>query len=161
MEVLTSEIKKRKLGARTLAYVRNVGPYMQNAELFSRLFGEVMSWATPKGLMQNPEMEAISVYHDDPYLVPENEQRISVGFTVPEGTEGEGKIQIMALPAGEHVVGSFEILPSEYGYAWKEVFEFIEAERLNPSEVMYESYRNDPHTHPEGKHLVDVCVMLG
>jgi AraC family transcriptional regulator len=133
---------------------------MGDPELFERLFHEVGAWAGPKGLMQRPDMEAISVYHDDPEAIPVEKQRISVGFTVPLGTPAEGDIQMLEMPEGDYVVGAFEILPAEYGACWGEIMDYMEKERIRPTGLMYESYKNDPSQHPEGKHQVDICIAV-
>ncbi|MCW5519433.1 GyrI-like domain-containing protein [Aureitalea sp. L0-47] len=159
MLTAVSNIKITRLPKRTLAYVRNVGPYMGDTELFGRLFNTVMEWAAPKGLMTE-KTEAITVYHDDPCTVPEEKQRISVGFTVPEKTITPEGIHLMTLPEGKYIVGSYEILPEEYKNAWKEVLDFIRDENITPTTLEFESYKNDPNTHPEGKHIVDICVQI-
>ncbi len=158
MTVSVVNIRKVKLPRRFLAYEENVGPYKENPALFEKLFTKVMSWAGPKGLLNNPKLESIAIYHDDPDQVPEEKQRISVGFTVPEDTVTEGDIKMMEIPEGEFVVGSFELLPNEYGQAWMQMMEFMNDEQLIPAGIMYESYKNDPDQHPEGKHVVDICV---
>ena len=148
---------------RNFAYIGHTGPYMGNPALFERLFLKVQDWANPQGFMNIPDLEAISIYHDSPELVPEEKQRISVGFTVPLSVEhAQGEVQIMEIPAGKFALGHFEILPEDYGEAWEEMMGFISDEKLVMSDtpIMYESYKNDPSTHPEGKHLVDICVSL-
>ncbi|WP_299215286.1 GyrI-like domain-containing protein [uncultured Aquimarina sp.] len=160
MSVTISNISIEKLPKKKLAYIEHIGPYKGDTELFGKLFTSVMEWAQPKGLMNNPKMEAITVYYDDPKTVPESQQRIRVGFTVSENTKAENDIRILEIPEGSYVVGSFEILPSEYGIAWNEVFEYIKKKNLMPSGMMYESYKNEPNTHPEGKHIVDINVMI-
>ena len=132
---------------------------MGDSKLFERLFNKVVAWLTAKRLFQTTA-ECISIYHDDPESVPIEEQRISVGFTVVEGAEGDGDIQIMDIPAGKYFIGSFEILPSEYGQAWLEVMSELNKNRLTISGVMYESYKNDPNIHPEGRHIVDICTAV-
>ncbi|NER17413.1 AraC family transcriptional regulator [Spongiivirga citrea] len=160
MAVITSNIVKTTLPKHTVAYISHTGPYKGDTELFGNLFNKVMEWAAPKGILQNPHTQSVSIYQDEKNI-PEDQQTIKVGFTVPEDTETEGPIKKMELPGGEYVVGSFELDPSEYGDAWKEMYEFIHKNNMKPtSEVMYESYKNDPSTHPEGKHLVDICIAL-
>ena len=157
MTVSVANIQIKEYPKRTLAYVRNVGPYAGDTELFGRLFGKMSSWATANELMSKIS-EMITVYHDDPYSVPPEQQRISVGYTVPEGTVPSDDIELMELPAGKYLVGSFEILPSEYGDAWTEMGKYIQKESVPITSFCYESYRNEPDTHPEGKHLVDICM---
>ncbi len=157
---LVSNIRIVKKPERTLAYVMNVGPYMGDQALFERLFSKVLRWTRRRGLMKS-DLEAISIYHDDPKKVAPGKQRISVGVTVPKGTKPEAGIEVMTIPAGDFVVGSFEIHPDEYGSCWKEVMDWIrhEGKQVIPG-PMYESYRNDPHMHPLGKHVVDICVPV-
>ena len=159
MLTAVSNIKIKRYPKRTLAYVRNVGPYMGDTELFERLFNTVMEWAAPQGLMTE-RTEAITVYHDDPSTVPSSKQRISVGFTVPEKTITPEGIHLMTIPEGKYVVGTYEIFPEEYRNAWKEVLDFIRDENIKPTPLEFESYKNDPNTHPEGKHIVDICVQI-
>ena len=156
---LAVKFKTVELPNRTLAYIRNVGPYMGDSKLFERLFNEVIGWLTPKQLLL-PASECMSMYHDDPESVPVDQQRISVGFTVPEGTQEEGNIKIMEIPAGKFIVGEFEILPNEYGQAWGEVMKQLNENNLTVAGVMYESYKNEPKQHPEGRHVVDICVAV-
>ncbi len=153
------KFSKVKLPLRKLAYVRHVGPYKGDSELFERLFNQVSRWINSKGLMR-PNSEAITVYHDDPALTPESEERISVGFTVPLDTQPDGEIQVMELPQVEYAVGSFEILPEEYPDAWNKIFDFMRENNLKFTHPMYESCKNDPRAHPEGKHIIDICVAL-
>lgn len=159
MTETTLNITRVRMPSRTLAYVRNIGPYKGNTELFEKLFGHVTNSLAKRNLI-GPDMEAITVYHDDPEAVAPEKQRISVGFTVPAGTQPDRDVQIMGLPEGDFVVGSFEILPTEYGEAWMNTFAFMGEEGLQPTGLMYESYRNNPHNHPEGRHLVDICVAV-
>lgn len=157
---LVSNIRIVKKPERTLAFVSNTGPYMGDQALFERLFSRVLRWTRRRGLMRS-DLEAISIYHDDPEQVAPEDQRISVGVTVPKGTTPDGDVGIMMIPAGDFAVGSFEIDPDEYCNCWKEVMDWV---RDNGKMVipgpMYESYRNDPGMHPLGKHIVDICVPV-
>ncbi|TPV92555.1 MAG: GyrI-like domain-containing protein [Myxococcales bacterium FL481] len=153
-------IETRHLPRRHVAFVRHVGPYMGDQALFGRLFGEASAFMQARNLW-GPSTESLSIYHDDPETVPPAEQRISVGYTVPEGTEGDDAIQIMELPAGEYLVGSFELDPQQYGEAWGVLMQSL-AQRglMSAAGLCYESGKNDPEQHPQGKHIVDLCVAL-
>lgn len=156
----TLDVTTVRLPQRKLAYVRHVGPYAGDSELFGRLFGTVSSSLAARSLLK-PGAEAITVYHDDPESVPADKQRISVGFTVPVDAKPNDGIQILDLPESDYVVGSFELLPHQYPEAWTELFAYMGENGLAPSTgLMYESYKNNPETHPTGKHLVDICVAV-
>lgn len=161
MSAEVSNMKMARLPKRTLACLRHVGAYKGNQELFVSLFNKIIKWAGPRGLLKGQGVEAISVYHNATGCDPEDQEVISVGFTVPSGTKVEGDIEALELPESLYVIGSFEILPNEYENAWDLVFDFIKKQNLVASkEIMYELYKNDPQTHPEGKHIVDICVAV-
>ena len=147
---------------RRFAYIQHTGPYKGDPQLFENLFNRVQKWAAPMGFMTIPDVEAITIYHDYPDTAPEDEQRINVGFTIPLSVKhAEGDIEVKKIRAGKYAIGHFEIFPDEYESAWEEIMDFINEENLAMAKgPMYESYKNDPRTHPEGKHLVDICVAL-
>ncbi len=160
MKLMKESFGKSYYPERTFAYIRHVGPYAGDTALFQRLFGEVMEWMQRESLF-TPNTETITIYHDNPDSTPPEKQRISVGFTVPEKTRGEGDIQIMKIPPGHYATGRFEIGPSEYPQAWEAMFDYICDEAFTIYDgLMYESYRSDPRNHPEGKHLVDICIAV-
>ncbi|MCB0669343.1 MAG: GyrI-like domain-containing protein [Saprospiraceae bacterium] len=160
MKTIVADIKKTFLPSRTFAYIRHQGPYMGDTQLFERIFNQVATWVTRNGLFK-ADSEAITIYHDDPETVSPDDQRISVGFTVPEGTEGDAEIKTTIIPSGDFVIGSFEIEEKEYADAWQSLFEYLNSNGFKPSgHIMYESYKNDPTKHPEGKHMVDICISV-
>ncbi len=160
MKTMTATFMTFHYPERSFAYVRHVGPYMGDVKLFGKLFNQVAPWMRSKGI-NNPNAEAISVYHDDPKTVPIDKQRISVGFVIPKNIIGDREIAVMKIPEGKYAVGSFEIDVDEYGEAWDSLFAYIKDNKLKISSgLMYESYKNDPKTHPDHKHLVDICVAV-
>ncbi|MBU0570267.1 AraC family transcriptional regulator [Patescibacteria group bacterium] len=146
----------------TLAYIRNVGPYAEDSELFSSLFGKVRKWAEPKGLLGRQGTYFIAVYHDCLEITGEEKRRISVGITVPEGTKGSGKINTMKIPAGKYAIAHLVIDQGEYQESWDKVYcEWLPESGYEPDDrPCFEIYLNDPKTHPEGKHIVDICVPI-
>ena len=145
-----------------VAHIQHVGPFKGDVKLFAGLFGKLMGWAGPKGLLSSPEIMVLSVYHDDPETTEEDKFRMSVCITVPADTEVEGEIGKMTVPGGMYAVGRFELDPDEYEAAWNMVY----GEWLPKSRYQYdcrpslEIYRNDPEEHPEKKQIVDICVPI-
>lgn len=153
-------VKVENLPPMTVAYVRHVGPYAGNTALFGRLFGRLMQWAGPRGLIRGPEStKLLTVYHDNPDITPEVKLRISVCITVPPGTPVDGEIGSMELPGGQYVMAHFELDPSEYGAAWNWLFSkwFPESGYQPDERPCFEIYLNDPKQHPQGRHVVDIC----
>ena len=160
--VKAKSIEVKNLPAKSLAYVRHIGPYAGNDKLFNSLTNTVMSWAGPRGLFQPGQTEFISVYHDDPEITDQSKLRISVGLTVPANTICSGEISLMEIPAGQYVCGLFEIDVSEYGAAWHAVCgEWMPQSGWQPGDApCYEVNLNDPKQHPQGKHLVEIRMSV-
>lgn len=147
------------LPARTFAYLRHVGPYAGDSELFGRLWGQLGQWAGPRGLFQRPGAESLCIYHDNPEITEQEKLRISLGLTVAVGTEVPPPFQTLEIPAGQYLVARFEIDVTEYANAWA----YVMGEWLPQSGYQcddrpcYETYLNDPKTHPQGKHIIAIC----
>lgn len=83
-----------------VAYVRHIGPYKGDQELFSRLFNKLMAWAGPRGLLRFPETKVLTVYHDNPDVTDESRLRTDACITVPKDTQVEGEIGKMTIRGG-------------------------------------------------------------
>lgn len=152
----------RPLASRTLAYVRHVGPYASDCALFERLFGEVLAWAGPRGLLAG-QPEFIATFHDNPEITAADKLRLSVGVTVPPTTPAHGRINLLELAAGNYVCARFELDPPQYPAAWRYVCaEWLPQSGWQPADfgLCHESYLNDPNAHPEGKHVVEIRVPV-
>lgn len=151
-------LEVRTLPATAVAYVRHIGPYAGDGDLFARLFKQIYAWAGPRGFMQRPGTEMLCVYHDNPEITENEKLRLSVCITVPAGTEVQPPLAIMELGAGKYVCARFEILGHEYPAAWAYVMgEWMPASGYQPDDrPCYEAYLNDPATHPEGRCIVEI-----
>ena len=150
----------KELQEKTVAFVSFVGNYMGNSEVFANLFGKLCGWAGPKGLIKE-DTGFLSAYQDDPKTTPPEEMKLEVCMTVPEETEVEGEIKKQVLPGGKYVVMRVELAgPQEYGPAWGKVVAWMKENNLeiHMSRPSYELYLNDPKQHPEGHHILDVCM---
>ncbi|MBD3237570.1 MAG: helix-turn-helix domain-containing protein [Candidatus Eisenbacteria bacterium] len=156
------QVEVKQMPEMHVAYVRHIGPYAGDDKLFRGLFEKLMKWAGPRGLLRFPETQMLSVYHDDPEVTEEEKLRVSVCITVPKGTPVEGEIGEMTIPAGQYAVGHFELLPSEFGDAWQALYGgWLPDSGYAPDErPCYELYLNDPNEHPEGKHIVEICIPV-
>ena len=145
-----------------VAYVRHIGPYKGDQALFARLFNKLMAWAGPRGLLRFPETKVLTVYYDNPDITDERKLRTDACITMPEDTQAEGEIGKTTIPAGKYAIAHFEITPDQYQDAWNAVYGgWLPESGYQPEDgPCYELYLNDPKEHPEGKHLVDICVPV-
>lgn len=158
----TANIHVEMLPPWPVAYVRHIGPYAGDSELFGRLFGQLMRWAGPRGLLARPEAKFITISHDDPAVTSPEKLRISVCLTVPESTTGEREVGVMTLPGGDYAMGHFEVPTEGIGPAWQAMM----ADWLPQSGYQmddrpcFEICHNRPADHPEGLHIIDICVPV-
>lgn len=162
METKNIVVEVKDLEAIPVAYIRYVGPYAGDSELFAGLFNRLFSWAGPRGLIQMPETKVLCIYHDDPGMTDENKLRTSVCISVPEDTEVSGEIGKMTIEAGKYAVGHFTVSPTEFGDAWQFLCgSWLPESGYEPADgLSFEMYLNDASEHPEGKFIVDICIPV-
>jgi len=158
---MTADVVVKKADEMTVAYVRNIGPYMNNAALFQRLILKLCTWAGPRGLLGNGK-PIIAIYHDNPEITPEDKQRISICLEVPENTEVSGEIGKMKIPAGEYAYARFELENGQFMEAWDMVYNgWLPESGYQPDDrPCFEIYYNDPKDHPEHKFVMDVVIAV-
>lgn len=159
---ICSAVEVREFKAEKVAYVRHIGPYKGDSALFGALFGRLGAWAGPRGLLQDEKARFLIVYHDDPNITEQDKLRVSVCLTVGEQVQGEGDIGTMELPAGQCCAARFEIPSSQFQEAWEWVCgTWLPSSGYQPDDrPCFELCLNDPSSHPENKHIVEICVPV-
>jgi len=159
---LTADVQVKSLPEQSVAYVRHIGPYKGDAQLFDRLFNQLFHWAGPRGLLRFPETKIMSVYYDNPDLTEEDKLRLDVCITVPEDADVDGEIGKMTLPGGQYAVGRFELATHEYPEAWAAIAAgWLPESGYQPDDrPAFELYLNDPKEHPEGKCIVEIHLPV-
>lgn len=145
-----------------VAYVRHIGPYKGDTELFGRLFDKLFRWAGARDLLSFPETKVLSVYHDNPGVTDESKLRTSACITVPEDTQVDGEVGKMTLAGGKCAVGHFELADNEYEDAWNALYgTWLPESGYQPDDrPSFELYLNDPKEHPEHKCIVDIYMPV-
>ena len=143
MDKKSISVEVKEIPQESVAYVRHIGQLCQ--------------WASPRDLISK-DARFITIYHDNPEITEEDKLRVSVCLGVPEGTDGEGDINIMTIPGGKYAIGHFEIDVTEYGDAWSFLCgDWLSSSGYEPDDrPCFEMMKNDPKNHPEGKHIVDI-----
>jgi AraC family transcriptional regulator len=161
-EEMKMDVRVENLPEATVAYVRHVGPYAGDTELFKGLFGRIFTWAGPRNLIRFPETQILSIYHDDPEVTEESKLRTSIGITIPSDTEVSGEVGKLTLPEGTYAQARFELEPDQYPAAWEAVYgQWLPKSGYQPDDrPPFERYLNDPEEHPEGKHIVEICIPV-
>lgn len=114
---LNKSVEVKELPKMTVAYIRHIGPYKGNDQLFEGLWNKLFSWAGPRGLIGGPDFKSLIIYHDDPNVTIEDKHRMSVCITVPAETKVEGEIGKMEVEAAKYVFARFELTAKDFQQA--------------------------------------------
>lgn len=139
------------------------GDFENNPAIYDTQLNRLLKWAIPAGLWKFPGgTELIIIYPDDPQTTPKSEQRMLMAITIPAGVKIPGQYKEIIIPSGEYAVGRFEISSEEFGSAWGYMYgEFIPKSGYIPAGgLSFEMKRNDSDTHPQKKHIVDICIPV-
>jgi len=159
---IKAEVEVKDIPEFHVAYVRHVGPYKGDAELFGRLFGKLARWAGPRGLLNSPDARFMAVYHDDPNVTDECKLRTDVCVIVPKDTPVDGEIGKMTIAAGKYAVAQFELANDEYEDAWNALYGgWLPESGYQPADgPCYELYLNNPEEHPQKKCITAIHVPV-
>ncbi|MFP4059004.1 MAG: AraC family transcriptional regulator [Bacteroidota bacterium] len=155
--IMKNNIQIKEMPSLKLVYTRHVGSF----HLIGQAYGKLMQWAGPRGLLSNPDVKTVTVYHDNPAVTDIDKLRQSACITVESDVKTEGEFGNMSLPGGKHVVGSFEISPMEFEEAWNSVCVWLSESGYQPADgYPFELYHNNHEEHPEKKFIVDICIPV-
>lgn len=164
-KIVQGELELVDISEKALLYVRFIGTYAQLGIEFPQILEKLFVYATSHQLIQEEEIELLSIYHDHPDFTQEEQFRTSICLAISDlnhYVEESNDIGIMTLPAGKYVVGHFDILPEEYSGAWDYIYgEWLSNSGYQPrAELPFEMYMSNPANHPQGRHLVDIYLPI-
>jgi len=147
---------------KTVAYVRYIGPYQGNADLFDSLSQKICAWAGPRNLLHFPDTEFLIIYHDNPEITEESKLRISVCITVPADTKVDGEIGKMSIPGGQYAYARFRLGKTGYQEAWTWVYgQWLPNSGYAPDDrPCYEQYYGGPSDSGDGLMDLDIVVPV-
>lgn len=151
----TFEIKE--MPALHLACCQHLGQYDHIGEAFMRL----EKWATPKGLMNEPEAKVIALYYDDPFSTPIEKLRSDACISIHSSIETNGEICTKDMPKGLFAVGHFELKIGDFPEAWQLTTKRLVEEGYTCTvHPPYEIYHNNAAEHPKHLWIIDICIPI-
>jgi AraC family transcriptional regulator len=152
-------IEIKDLPSIPVVYVRHIGPYQGDVELFESLFSKLFAWAGPKGLLDNGDFQTAIVYHDDVNVADKSKLRTSVCLTAPANTKVDGEIGKMEIEMGKYVVAKFTVKADEFQQAWDWLMgKWFPVSGYQPDDkACFELYTDEPEN---GVFKVDICVPV-
>ncbi len=155
-------VEVKTLAATTIAYIRHIGPFKGETEIWAGLFQKLSQWAGARGLLKCPGTEYFTVFRDDLNITEFAKFKSDVSISVAADTKADGEVGISVIPAGKYAVAQLEINVDEYEQAWELVYShWLPNSGFQPTNnFCFERYLNDPKMHPTNKHIIEVCVPV-
>lgn len=120
-----------------------------------------MKWAGPKGLLNTPNLRAVTIYHDDPKVTEISKVRQSACIILDKEIKPEGEFGYTTIPEGKFAVGSFKIDQSEFETAWNSMCVWVTENGYSFRDGDYfEIYYNDCKEAVKDKFIVDICIPV-
>jgi len=156
---LCKEVEVKGLPKMTLVYVRNIGPYNGDPQMFQQLRDKLFTWAAARGLMNLDSTRFLVLYHDNPTTAVSSNLRMSLCLTVPENTKVDGEIGRMVLEEAKYAVAQFELRGSEFELAWQWVYgQWLPNSGYQPDDKPYfEQYAAPPQN---GIYSIELCLPV-
>lgn len=154
---MNTKFEIREMPEMKLVYCRHTGAFDQIGKAYDKL----MRWAGPRGLLANPNVKTVTVYHDDPKVTDVDKIRQSACITVDGDVKTEGEFGNLTLAGGKYAVGRFEITEQGFEDAWNSACVWLSENGYVPDDRNpYELYHNNHLEHPERKFILDICMPV-
>lgn len=154
---MRANIEVKEMPEMKAVYVRHIGAFNEIGEAYGKLF----KWAYPRGLFTPNVSKSATFIHDDPSVTETQKVRQSACIIIEEDVKVDGEIGKLTIPGGKYAVGHFELGFSDFEKAWNSMCNwFVESGYQQGDGCTYELYHNDYSTHPEQKHIVDICIPM-
>lgn len=154
---MKTNIEVKEMPEMKAVYVRHIGPF----HLIGQAYEKVFKWAVPRGLFIPNVSKSATVTHDDPSVTEIGKVRQSACIIVDDEVKVDGEISKLTIPGGKYAVGHFELGFDDFEKAWNTMCNwFTESGYQQGDGCTFELYHNDYTTHPEHKHIVDICIPV-
>ena len=155
---MKTDVRIEKIEKMRTAYIRYVGPYAGDSQLFENLYGRLGAWAGPRGVDMST---SYIIYHDDPAITDEHKLRLSVCVPIGKDVAVSGEICEMTIGGGEYAVGRFMLGSDDYGAAWEYMCgQWLPQSGYQPVDsVPFERYTSAA-CDDDGRMQVDICIPV-
>ena len=156
---INKSMEVKELPEMCVAYIRNIGPYNGDQQMFQTLRDKLFTWAGARGLFMDKDFIFLVMYHDDPNVAVGDNLRMDLCITVPPETKVGGEIGKMKIEGGKYAVARFELTGKDFPKAWDWVYgQWLPNSGYQPDDnPCFELYAGAP---VEGNYVIDICVPV-
>ncbi|WP_103068739.1 AraC family transcriptional regulator [Aquimarina sediminis] len=153
---MNATVQIKEIPQLDLAYITHIGENGLN-----NTFNKLIRWATPKGLMDNPDLKMATIYYDSYKVTAADKIRMSACIILDEPIKVSGEVGLTTIKKGKHIVARLEIGLGEFEKSWSSLFIWMNEKGYTKSEQNpFEIYYNDYNKHPQRKCIVDLCIPI-
>jgi len=153
---MNAAVEIREIAKLELAYTTSIG-----VKNITSAYDTLVKWATPLGLLDNPDTKMVTIYHDSFKTTDPKKVRLSACISLPQPIKVSGNIGRTSIENGKFIVGSFVIGLSEFEKAWNSLFVWMDENGYKKADKeVFEIYHNDYRVHPEKKCIVDYYIPI-
>ncbi|MDO7742998.1 MAG: AraC family transcriptional regulator, partial [Pedobacter sp.] len=153
---MNAAVEIREIAKLELAYTTSIG-----VKNITSAYDTLVKWATPLGLLDNPDTKMVTIYHDSFKTTDPKKVRLSACISLSQPIKVSGNIGRTSIENGKFIVGSFVIGLSEFEKAWNSLFVWMAENGYKKADrEVFEIYHNDYRVHPEKKCIVDYYIPI-
>jgi AraC family transcriptional regulator len=153
---MNAKIEIKEMATIQLAYVTSIGVHNIPAA-----YDALVKWATPLGLLSNPDTKMVTVYHDSFKTTDPKKVRLSACVTLTEPIKAPGIVGRTCIEKGKFIIGSFVIGLNDFEKSWNSLFVWMAEHGYKmASRNPFEIYQNDYRNHPDKKCIVDYYIPI-
>jgi AraC family transcriptional regulator len=156
---LNKGVEVKILPKTTVAYVRNLGAYDGNQDMFQQLRNKLFTWAGAHGLINGGNFRFLVMYHDNPNSAVNNNLRMSLCIVVPPDTKTDGEIGKMVIEESRYAVARCELTGADFQKAWDWTYGvWLPSSGYMPDDKpCFEEYLGAP---VDGNYVIDICIPV-
>ena len=161
--LIKNDVEIKDISPFSALYLRHTGSYESLAAAFQPMLGKLLQYGMSNGLIGHEPLRLFAIYHDNHNITDSTQLKTSICMAVPDHVQAEDEFSKLSLPGGTYAIGHFEIATSqETREAWDYMYgQWLPESGLIPDDrYVLEMYMNDPNTHPEKKHLIDIYLPV-
>jgi AraC family transcriptional regulator len=143
-----------------ILYIRYIGAYKGNSDLFMKLFTKLYSYGNENTLI-SPKTDWFVLYHDFGELTEESKLRLSVAMSLEKEYKPKEEFGIMEISGGKYAVGKFILKEDEYQKAWNYMFYkwLPESGYIPDDKPCFERYPISENN-KDGRMEVEICIPI-
>jgi AraC family transcriptional regulator len=151
-----TNIEIKKLPEMKLAGITSIG--LQN---IAGSYEKLVKWSAPKGLLNDPDVKTVTIYHDSAKTTASDKVRISVCVLLKETVKVYGDFKVIHLKQDRCIIAALEIGLADFEQAWKSLIIWMKEKGYQKADGNpFEIYHNNYQEHPDKKGVGYFCISI-